>query len=309
MKKSANLVFVPLPFKSHLTPAIELSKLIVTRHHHLSITMILMNTPLADSKTQNWLQSLAGSSPMLDRINFLLLPQDHTYSDTDPHKFASSLVDQSKPHVKTAVTNLDSPPLAGFVLDMICASMIDVAKEFGVPAYMFYTVSSGYVSLIFHLQALRDHHNIDSTKSKDDPNSELALPSFVNSVPSKVLPDFMLDKGAFTYYLDQFRRVRKEAKGFVVNTFMELESHAVRSLFDDLLLPVYTVGPLIDLAIHDSNGSDLIKWLDDQPPSSVVFLCFGHLGTFRERQVKEIARALENCGIRFVWSFRQSPSS
>ncbi|KAF3444167.1 hypothetical protein FNV43_RR13857 [Rhamnella rubrinervis] len=309
MEKSANLVFIPLPFMSHLKPAIELSKLIVTRHDHLSITIILMNLPFADSKTQNQLESLAASSPMLDRISIILLPQNLPTSETNPKPLVSSLLDHSKPHVKDALTKLDSPRLAGFVLDIVCVSMIDVANEFGVPAYMFYTVSSGFVSLMFHLQALRDNRNIDPTKLKDDPDSELPLPSFVNSVPSRVLPDFMLNKGAFTHYLDQSRRMREEAKGFVVNTFMELESHAVRHMFDVLPMPVYTVGPVLDLVIEDGNDSDLIKWLDDQPPSSVVFLCFGHLGSFREHQVKEIARALENCGIRFVWSLRRSPSS
>ncbi|KAF3444165.1 hypothetical protein FNV43_RR13855 [Rhamnella rubrinervis] len=309
MEKSANLVFIPLPFMSHLSPAIELSKLMVTRHDHLSITIILMNPPFADLKTQNKLQSLAASPPMLDRISFILLPQNYTTSETNPHELATSLVEHSKPQVKDALTKLNSSRLAGFIMDFVCLSMIDVANEFGVPAYMFYTVSSGFVSLMFHLQALRDHLNIDPTGVKDDPDSELVLPSFVNSVPSRVMPDFMLDKGAFTYYLNQFRRMREEAKGCVVNTVMELESHAVRHLFDDVSMPVYTVGPLLDLVIDDGNDSDLIKWLDDQPPLSVVFLCFGHLGSFRERQVKEIAHALESCGIRFVWSLRQSPSS
>ncbi|KAF2309505.1 hypothetical protein GH714_003407 [Hevea brasiliensis] len=48
-----------------------------------------------------------------------------------------------------------------------------------------------------------------------------------------------------------------------------------------------------------------MQWLDDQPPLSVVFLCFGSKGSFRENQVKEIACALEHSGYRFLWSIRR----
>lgn len=49
------------------------------------------------------------------------------------------------------------------------------------------------------------------------------------------------------------------------------------------------------------------KWLDNQPPASVVFLCFGSCGAFSVDQKKEIASALEQSGYRFLWSLRQSP--
>ncbi|KAL0008659.1 hypothetical protein SO802_010161 [Lithocarpus litseifolius] len=51
--------------------------------------------------------------------------------------------------------------------------------------------------------------------------------------------------------------------------------------------------------------SDIMKWLDDQPQSSVVFLCFGSRGGFGDNQVKEIAKALERDGFPFLWSLRR----
>ncbi|CAI9089779.1 OLC1v1024413C1 [Oldenlandia corymbosa var. corymbosa] len=49
----------------------------------------------------------------------------------------------------------------------------------------------------------------------------------------------------------------------------------------------------------------IMKWLDLQPHSSVVFLCFGSAGAFGGEQVKEIADALERSGHRFIWSLRE----
>ncbi|KAJ4705642.1 Glycosyltransferase [Melia azedarach] len=53
--------------------------------------------------------------------------------------------------------------------------------------------------------------------------------------------------------------------------------------------------------------AEIVTWLDDQPESSVVFLCFGSMGSFGEDQVKEIARGLEQSGHRFLWSLRRAP--
>lgn len=52
---------------------------------------------------------------------------------------------------------------------------------------------------------------------------------------------------------------------------------------------------------------DIMQWLDDQPPCSVVLLCFGSWGSFSVDQVKEIAYALEQCGHRFLWCLRERP--
>ncbi|XP_015890957.3 anthocyanidin 3-O-glucosyltransferase 6 [Ziziphus jujuba] len=311
MKKSlAELVFIPLPFWSHLNPAIEVAKLLIKHDHRLSITMLLMKSPTMDSKLDSHIESLASSKS--DRLNFIILPCHYPSSQTTT---MTSFVEHQKPHVKNFVSKLiDSTRLAGFVVDLVCTSMMEVAKEFGIPYYVLSTASSASASLMFHLQALYDECNIDFAELKNNRDGELVLPSFMNPVPIRVLPDMMLDKAEFSLFINYFRSTR-EAKGIIINTFVELESHVLRSLFDDKRLPpVYTVGPIVNLPSDvgsggENNDSDeMIKWLDDQPPSSVVFLCFGNLGTFSEGQVKEIACALENSGIRFLWSLRQRPS-
>ncbi|GKD42200.1 hypothetical protein Tco_1266845 [Tanacetum coccineum] len=50
------------------------------------------------------------------------------------------------------------------------------------------------------------------------------------------------------------------------------------------------------------------RWLESQPKSSVLLLCFGSRGNFNREQVREIAIAIERSGYRFIWSLRQPPS-
>ncbi|RVX03590.1 putative UDP-glucose flavonoid 3-O-glucosyltransferase 3 [Vitis vinifera] len=195
-----------------------------------------------------------------------------------------------KPLVRDAVHQLvqsgESGRLGGIVVDLTCTSMIDVANELGVPSTIRAWMSLSLVTRILSWWSQ----------------------VFVNSVPARVLPAAAVDKegGGSTVFLDRPRRFR-ETKGILVNTFTELESRAINSFGNGTTPPVYPVGPLLNLK-HDQNRElDVIHWLDDQPPSSVVFLCFGSLGAFNKGQIMEIANGLENSGFRFVWTLRGPP--
>lgn len=202
--------------------------------------------------------------------------------------------------VRDAVAKLTSealqsdckPRLVGFVIDMFCTTMIDVVNEFGVPTYVFFTSGAGFLGLVLHLQTFHDEQNKDCTELKES-DPDLVLPCLVNPMPARVLPGVYLDKDGATEFINHARRSR-ETKGILVNTFMELESHCLRALSDGKTPPLYPVGPILNLK-SDPEGSELAKkkeildWLDDQPPLSVVFLCFGSMGCFGGHQVKEIA--------------------
>lgn len=102
-----------------------------------------------------------------------------------------------------------------------------------------------------------------------------------------------------------------ETKGMIVNAFQELEPYAIDSLRVAQKPPVYPIGPVLDLhgpaQWHPDRASQekIMGWLDDQPPSSVVFLCFGSMGSLTEAQLREIAVGLERTGFRFLWSIRE----
>ncbi|ONI17876.1 hypothetical protein PRUPE_3G184700 [Prunus persica] len=319
MEKASELVVIPSAGIGHLVSAVEMSKLLVARHDQLFITVLIMKLPFNSKGTEAYIASLE-ASPVLPRLNFITLPK---VPDLDKHlsshSFRNQFVESHKTHVKNAVAELTEsqsesrPRLAGFVIDMFCTTMIDVAYDFGVPTYMFFTSPAGFLGLLFNLQRIRDVYGKDVSEFKDS-DAELSLPTFVNSVPGRVLPSVVLDKEGAESFLSYAKRFT-ETKGILVNTFMELESHALDSLSDGETPPLYPVGPILNLMSDDTQSgseqaqqkSDILEWLDDQPPSSVVFLCFGSMGSFGEDQVREIAWGLERSGLRFLWSLRQPP--
>ncbi|KAL5581594.1 hypothetical protein UlMin_014036 [Ulmus minor] len=311
----AELVFVPAMGMGHLVSMVEIAKLLVDRDDRLFITVLILNLPI-ETKVSGYIKSLEASSSISERIRFVDLPPvNDTHPDSNPIVFfVSTFYENQKPHVRDAVAKLaqsrsgpDSPRLAGFVLDVFCSTMVDVANEFGLPTYMYVTSGAGFLSLMSHLQSLADEQNFDPTEFKNDPQSEFIVPGFVNLVPTKVWPGVVLNKATAQIMVGHFRRTR-QSKGILVNTFLELETHGINS-FEEKYPQLYPVGPILNLNNDDDHlglgGADIIKWLDNQPPLSVVFLCFGSMGSFNEDQVKETAIGLEQSGHRFLWSLRK----
>ncbi|PWA74166.1 UDP-glycosyltransferase 71E1 [Artemisia annua] len=302
------LVFIPSPGAGHLPPTVELAKLLLDHDQRLSVTIIIMNLPFEAKQVTETLISTP-------RLNFIYVPNEDSSKDLiSPHTFMSAFLEHQKPKLKNIIkdiTESDSVRLVGFVVDMFCIAMIDVANEFGVPTYVYFTSSASALGLMFHLQAKCDGEEYDVTDLKDS-DLMLSIPSYVKPIPAKLLPSVLSDKqGGSKMFIDLAKKFR-ESEGIIINSFQELESHGFEFLIkgDRNIPPVFPVGPILNLknTKNDGKTTDIMAWLDSQPKSSVVFLCFGSMGSFGEKQVKEIAVALERSEHRFLWSLRRPPS-
>lgn len=313
MKQAAELIFVPVPGIGHLVSTLEFAKRLIDRDDRLFIKILSMKFPFT-STADAYTRSLTASQP---RIQIIDLPQVDPPPSLDlsvsVENYIYLFIEENIPNVKKAVTdivssnnNSGSSHVVALVLDFFCLSMIDVGTELNLPSYLFLTANLGFLGLMLCLPTR--HNQIGTEFSESDP--EFLIPGIVNPVPSGVLPSAVFNKhGGYTAYIKLAQRFR-DTKGIMVNSFRELEPYALDSLSDGQIPPVYTVGPVLDLkgppnpALDEAQHDNIMKWLDDQPPLSVVFLCFGSMGSFDETQVKEMALGLESSGHRFLWSLR-----
>ncbi|KAJ6870166.1 anthocyanidin 3-O-glucosyltransferase 2-like [Populus alba x Populus x berolinensis] len=271
--KMAELVFIPFPAMGHVVPAVQTAKLLVEFDNRVSTTVLLMK-PAIDSSTIKYTESLAAST-LPDRMRFIELP---SLDELGSRKgvWLDSLIEGQKPRVKEFVSKIvskselspDSPRLAGFVFDAFCTGMKDLAGEFGVPWYVFSSSGAAFLGCLLYLQALHDEQNVDITEFKNS-DAMLEIPSFVNPMAARLLPSMTFRKDSVLVLVGVARRLR-EASGIVVNTFTELESHAVNS-FSKIGTPrLYPVGPIVNVASDKSNDNrEIMEWLDDQPPLSM----------------------------------------
>ncbi|KAL1308570.1 hypothetical protein AAHE18_17G116500 [Arachis hypogaea] len=265
----AELIFIPTPGFGHLVSALELAKILINYDNDLSITILYIKFPFAPSADSH-IKSVVSSWPQIKLIDVpeVELPPQEVLMKSVEH-YILVFMESLKPHVKNTIQKMssyddsDSNPVIGLVLDYFCLPMVDVAKELGVPSYMFMTSNVGFTAL-----------NVALLERKiDDP--------FTDSDTDLLIP----------------------------------EKHAIDALSDVKTTPIYAVGPLIDIKGHPNPKLDqmqhdkILKWLDEQPDSSVVFLCFGSMGSFGPSQTREIATALQHSGIRFLWAMRLPPNS
>ncbi|KAJ6304481.1 hypothetical protein OIU77_018196 [Salix suchowensis] len=216
------LVFVPAPGIGHLVSVMELAKRLLERDDSFSITMLLMSPPFAHDVT-TYVEKLSASHP---EFQFLGLPSVPPPPLEDviacPEHFVSIFIADHRNHVKDMIVNHvlsnKSVKLVGLILDLFCTPFVDVAKDLGVPPYIFFASGAAFLGSMLYLPDRFDNGGV--TYKPTDPDS--MIPSYINPVPSTVLPSLLFHD--------------------------ELESHAVSYLNGEASVPqVYTVGPVVDL--------------------------------------------------------------
>ncbi|KAL0291366.1 UNVERIFIED_CONTAM: UDP-glycosyltransferase 71E1 [Sesamum angustifolium] len=164
-KTKAELVFIPSPGRGHLLATVDMAKLLIDRDERLSITVLVIK-PAYDPNS-----SLNSYSPESNsRIRFIDITTVNSLSMSmsSPFAFHKLFMESHRDPVRKSVTKIveDFGPncgLAGFVIDLSCTAMIDVANEFDVPTYMFFTSGASALGLMLHFQGLRDYQNEDVT--------------------------------------------------------------------------------------------------------------------------------------------------
>ncbi|XP_010266460.1 PREDICTED: hydroquinone glucosyltransferase [Nelumbo nucifera] len=304
-QRTPHIVIVPTPGMGHLIPLIEFAKRLV-HHHHFTVTFIVPTDGPPSKAQTSVLDSLPKtiSSLFLPPVNFDDLPDDAKIETR-----ISLTVVRSLPSLRDALKTLVSTtrPVA-LVADLFGTDAFDVAKEFKLPPYIFFPSTATTLNLFFHLPELDQRYSCEYRDLQEPVELPGCLP-----IPGRELLDPVQDKKneAYKWLLHHTKRYLL-AEGVMVNSFMDLEPGPLKALRQDIpgRPPVYPVGPLIRTSSSDAGAAErphCLKWLDDQPSGSVLFVSFGSGGTLSHEQLTELALGLEMSEQRFLWVVR-SPS-
>ncbi|KAK6919815.1 hypothetical protein RJ641_015719 [Dillenia turbinata] len=98
----------------------------------------------------------------------------------------------------------------GLVLDFFCLSMTDVANELGIPSYLCLTSGAFFLGTMLYLAS----HDESTGTVLELSGPELRIPSFTNPVPSRVLPEPMVNRdggyAAFAKLAKRFKETKVE---------------------------------------------------------------------------------------------------
>jgi hypothetical protein len=249
-------------------------------------------------------------------IRFVHLPAVELPTAADGlEDFMMRFIQLHDTYVKEAVSGISSP-VAAVVIDYFCTTLLDVTRELALPVYVYLTSGASMLALLLRLPALDEEIAGDFEAMGEA--AAVDLPG-MPPVPARLMPTPIMTKNAnFTWLVYHGNRFM-EAAGIIVNTVAELEQSILAAIADGLCVPgrraptVYPIGPVVmPVNKQPAAGGDgeqlqheCVRWLDAQPPASVVLLCFGSMGgSFPSPQVREIADALEHSGHRFLWVLR-----
>ena len=298
MEQKPHIALLPSPGMGHLIPLVELAKLLLL-HHDFHITCIIpvLGSPSKAMKTV--LQALPTS------IDNVFLPpvilEEEKIKGLKLEVQAMLTLTSSLPPLRDV---LKSTRFSAFVVDHFGIDALDIARELNISPYIFFSSNAFALSLAFHLPKL------DETvpcEYRDLPEP-LKLPGCI-PIHGRDLIEPVQDRTSELYkmFLTNAKRYRL-AEGIIVNTFMEFEGSAIKALLEDEAknLPLFPVGPIQSGSSNqvDKSESDCLRWLDNQPHGSVLFVCFGSGGTLSYEQTNELALGLELSGQKFIWVVR-----
>ncbi|KAE8697270.1 UDP-glycosyltransferase 72B2 [Hibiscus syriacus] len=297
--ETPHIAILPSPGMGHLIPLVEFAKRFV-QQHNFTVTFVIP-TGVSPTKAQrSALDSLPSSIDyvFLPPVNLCDLPEDAKIETVISLTVARSL-SFLRDTLKLLVVKTK---IVGLVVDLFGTDAFDVAREFNLLPYIFFPSTAMALSLFLHLPKLDP---MVSCEYRDLP--EVRIPGCI-PIKGKELLDPVQDRknDAYKWVLHHAKRYRL-AEGIMVNSFVDLEGGALKALQEKEpgKPPVYPVGPLVNVdPSNKADGCDCLKWLDDQPHGSVLYVSFGSGGTLSSVQLNELAMGLEMSEQRFLWVVR-----
>ncbi|KAI8545441.1 hypothetical protein RHMOL_Rhmol07G0039800 [Rhododendron molle] len=284
----------------HLIPLVEFAKQLV-HHHHISSTIIIPTTGPPPQSQISVLESLP------ENINHVFLPPVHLPENlTNVESQILATMSLSIPSLRNTLKLLSSTnQLVALLVDPFGLDASDVAKEIGVRPYLFFPSTAMGLLFCMHLPKL---DQMVTCEYRDMPEP-VKLPGCV-AVHGRDLPDPVQDRSHHLEYAEVLENMTRISlsEEIIINSFLELEEGAIKALqVEEPGKPrVYPIGPLIQTGSSDrSDQPECLKWLDDQPSQSVLFVSFGSGGTLSHDQINELALGLEMSGQKFLWVSRK----
>ncbi|XP_021301175.1 7-deoxyloganetin glucosyltransferase-like isoform X2 [Herrania umbratica] len=276
--RKPHAVCVPYPSQGHVTPMMQLAKLLHSRGFHITFVNTEFNhRRLIRSRGPDSVKGLPD-------FRFETIPEGLPPSDRDATQDVPALCDSTRKNCLAPFLELlfklnsspQVPPVTCVISDGVMSFAIKAAEVLGIPEVQFWTASA--CSFMGYLQF-----------------SEL------------------LERGIIP-----FKKARNclKAPAIIFNTFDEFE-HEVLVAIAAKFPRIYTTGPLPLLARHIPDGpsksiksslwkedTNCIEWLNRREPSSVVYVNYGSVTVMSAQHLKEFAWGLANSKHPFLWIVR-----
>ncbi|KAJ1442503.1 UDP-glycosyltransferase family, conserved site [Sesbania bispinosa] len=199
------------------------------------------------------------------------------------------------------------------VTDIFYPWSVDVAAELGIPRLF---VGGSYMAdcAVDSVERFSPHTKVDSD------GESFVLPGLPHKfeMTRSQLPDWLRTPNSYTYLKKMITESEKKSYGSLFHSFYEFEGPYEEHYKTIMGIKSWSLGPVSlwvnqdafdkagrGLAKGDGKEQELLTWLDSKTEDSVLYVSFGSMNKFPTTQLVEIAHALEDSGVDFIWVVRK----
>ncbi|XP_051151743.1 zeatin O-glucosyltransferase-like [Andrographis paniculata] len=297
-RRDVAVLMVPFPLQGHLNQLLHLSRLIAAEGVPVHYVGTTAHSRQARRRIHGW-------DPIsIPNIIFHEFPFLCSHAPADPHapilfpSHLQPLFDAAAAALRQPVAELIRCLCATsrrvvVIYDSLMGSVVqDFVKFPNAESYTFHSVSA-YTIFFFLWEKLGKPFDVD--------------PGLVENLPSLegcFSPEF-------TKFIGNQHKYLCLNSGRIYNTSRVLENQFLQMLSEPQISgnkKQWALGPFnpLDTRSAADRRHRCLKWLDRQPPESVIFISFGTSTTLSENQIQELAAGLEISGGRFIWVLRSA---
>ncbi|XP_020589941.1 UDP-glucose:2-hydroxyflavanone C-glucosyltransferase-like [Phalaenopsis equestris] len=287
--KLRRVLLIPSSGMGHFVPFVRLATALSDRR--ISISLLAFRPTV--SNAESILLSSLPSSLLLD---FPLKPLDPSlFPSADPFFRQMEAIRRSA-HLLPSLISTYSPAFSSLIVDVaIASSFLPLAVAENIPCFVLFTSSASMLALnsVFH--------------SLPYPTgADVNIAGGVLKIPNSSLPQPLHDPNHLfrTQFMENGRALT-QANGIIANTFFSMEPEILAALNSGEVItglpPVIALGPLFPVKKQPSLASPALRWLDEQPEKSVMYVSFGSRTAMSREQIRELGAGLEMSGCRFFW--------
>ncbi|KQK12610.1 UDP-glycosyltransferase 91C1 [Brachypodium distachyon] len=309
------VVFPWLAF-GHMIPYLELSKRLAARGHAVAF----VSTP----------RNLARLPPA-HGVRFVPLPLPRVDGLPEGAESTADVTSGNDELLKKAFDGL-AAPFAAFLAEQSAAGrkpdwivhdfshhwMAPIADQHKVPCAAFLIVYAGFVAFLGPRWANAAHPRL-VTEDFTVPPKWIPPPSAVayRGHEAGWLAGAFKANASGLSDMDRTWRMFENSRLTIYRSCDEVDPGMFSLLTDLLRHPAVPAGILLPPDITSAGGGgseekspaesrhEVLRWLDDQPPKSVIYVALGSEAPLTEKNLHELALGLEQAGVRFLWALRK----
>ncbi|XP_020580405.1 LOW QUALITY PROTEIN: UDP-glycosyltransferase 83A1-like [Phalaenopsis equestris] len=309
--RTPHALILPYPAQGHIVPMMELSYRLIERGVRITFINTHFNHNRIFATKASGQATFIGEE--IDGINFVAIP-DGLEPEDDRHDFGGLTQSLMKvmPTLLEELIRDNGGEFTCFVADINMAWALKIGKNLGLRTAAFWpaAAAAGLLDAIFSIPELIQNGVIDEHGALMK-KEVIQLNPGITPLDSANLPWHCFDdaytKVIIFNYLITNNQATSNAEMMICNSFEELE----KPIFSKIphILPV---GPLdskfesrdLNLCQLWPEDKQCIAWLDKQSTNSVIYVAFGSITIFNNKQFQELALGLELTGRPFLWVVR-----